>query len=68
MAKFQRETATEKAELPHEFTEHDEQDERSTRCYVCTGGARDPRHLAWEQEQLSNIERAQSDIRREMGS
>ncbi len=68
MAKFQRETATDVGELPHRF-EPTGAPVTTSICDVCESAAYDPRHKAWEQQQLADRERAaMGDVQREMGS
>jgi hypothetical protein len=67
VAQFRRETATSEADLPHEFQEQEKASEAQL-CVVCETTPRDPRHRAWERQQLSDRERAQAEVVREIGS
>lgn len=62
MAKFQRETATSEADLPHEFSGDTQV------CRTCLMLPLDARHVAWERQELSDRERAAQELRREIGS
>ncbi len=64
MSKFQRETATRLEDLPHHFTGAG----RGVPCEVCTAASDDPRHLAWEQQQIREQALAKSPDFRELGS
>lgn len=64
--KFQRETATHASALPHEFEVAE--DLAASVCEVCQGSPHDPRHRAWERQQLAERERAQMHVEREIGS
>lgn len=61
--RFRRETATEQAALPHQM-----QPQTTQICEVCQAGPNDLRHAAWERQQLADRERAQQELRREIGS
>lgn len=60
---FERETATHGEDLPHAF----EAAGRGVPCEVCALGSDDPRHLAWEQQQVREKAAANTDFR-ELGS
>jgi hypothetical protein len=66
--KFQRENATEAADLPHEFADWSEPGWSEPQCGVCTAVEDDPRHLAWERQQLVDRETASASFSRELGS
>lgn len=66
MAKLVREKATSEADLPHKFAERAEAP--SLICSVCQTGSQDPRHRAWEAQQLAEREQAQAQFQRETGS
>ncbi len=66
MKKFQRETATQAADLPHRFIS-----DGNSNCGVCAETARTPLHQAWEKQSVALAERAQHDdqpFAREIGS
>jgi hypothetical protein len=60
---FERETATQAQDLPHAF----EGAGRGMPCDVCALGSDDPRHLAWEQQQVREKAAEAVDFR-ELGS
>jgi hypothetical protein len=65
---FRRETATDVAALPHEFELAATQDVVRS-CDVCGQASGDPRHVAWEQQNLLDRERARVEMfGRETGS
>jgi hypothetical protein len=62
MARFQRETATNEADLPHEFAGYQQV------CDTCMMLPADARHKAWERQELAERERAGLELKREIGS
>jgi hypothetical protein len=67
MTKFERETATHEADLPHQFVLQEEAMVAKL-CQICAMTPRDARHVAWEQQEMADRERAGVEFRREMGS
>ncbi len=66
MKKFQRETATQAADMPHRFIS-----DSGEYCGVCSEKATTPLHSAWERQSVADAERAQHDdvpFAREIGS
>ncbi len=61
--KFKRETATRATDLPHEFAG------AAQLCDACGTESKDPRHQAWEKQDLAERERASHEVfPRETGS
>lgn len=64
MVQFRRETATEKADLPHRFEERAATDV----CSLCQSAPLDWRHTSWEKQDNLDTERASVSFARETGS
>lgn len=64
MRDFIRETATQVADLPHEF----DGVQNAGACLTCRAALGDPRHVAWERAELASRERAREELQREFGS